>query len=146
LPGIKVKPQASLNYLAAVTGVAAATAVFWLSRAYLSPHYVSLLYLSVVVASATSFGIGPAVLAAVLSFLCWNFFFIQPVGTFYIHDPKELIALLVFLVVGIVCGVLAGRARLAEQMEALREANKLKSALLSSVSHDLRTPLCFSHR
>lgn len=54
---------------------------------------------------------------------------------------KEWLALFAFLVIGMLCGQLAGRAREAGQVEALREMDRLKSVLLSSVSHDLRTPL-----
>lgn len=138
---LETKHRAISGYLSAGLGVAVATAVFWPLRHYLTGAYACLLYLLVIVASATSAGIGPAVLASALSFLCWNFFFIAPVGTLFVRDPRELIALIVFLVVGTVCGVLGGRARVAAQVEALRETNRLKSALLSSVSHDLRTPL-----
>lgn len=138
---LNLQRKTVIGYLIAANGVAAVTVVFWGVRGYLQEGYASLLYLLVVVASATMSGTGPAILAALLGFLSWNFFFIEPTGTFYVHNPKEWLALFVFLVIGVLCGQLAGRAREAGQVEALRETDKLKSALLSSVSHDLRTPL-----
>lgn len=131
----------SFGYFTATLGVAGATVAAWSVRAHIKADYASLLYLLVIVACATTTGRGPAVLAAVLSFLGWNFFFIEPIGTFTVHDPKEWFALVVFLIIGVLCAVLGERARVAGQVEALRETGKLKSALLSSVSHDLRTPL-----
>jgi two-component system sensor histidine kinase KdpD len=45
----------------------------------------------------------------VLSFLCYNFFFIEPLYTFQVTQPHELLALIIFLIVAIVTSTLAGR-------------------------------------
>src|SRR5207253_2632407 len=91
--------------------------------------------------------------------LCFNFFFLPPVGTFTISDTENLIALFSFLMVAITAGELSAKAKRraeeaerlyqelqiafekASQAEALRRSEKLKSALLDAVTHDLRTPL-----
>jgi two-component system, OmpR family, sensor histidine kinase KdpD len=60
---------------------------------------------------AIQFGIRSAVAASVLSFLAYDFFFIDPRYELTIAEPQEFFALAVFLVVAIFTGLLAGRAR-----------------------------------
>ena len=72
---------------------------------------ISMIFLMAVIFSAVSFGIWPAVYASVLSFLAYNYFFIEPLYTFQIAQPHEFLALLVFLIVAIVTSALAGRVR-----------------------------------
>jgi len=86
---------------------------------------ISMIFLLAVVTSAVTFGIWPAVYASVLSFLAYNLFFIEPLYTFTVAEPHELLALIVFLAVAVVISTLAGRvgeqARLAaDRMRATR--------------------------
>ena len=76
---------------------------------------LSVVFLLAVLLSAVSFGIWPAIYASVLSFLAFNFFFIEPLYTFTIAEPYELLALLTFLIVAVVTSALAGRVRGAGQ-------------------------------
>src|SRR5262245_53788389 len=64
---------------------------------------------------------GPGVFAAILATLGFNFFFLPPLYTFTISDPRNVTALLVFLVSGLLIGRLSAlaRKRLA-QLEAER--------------------------
>jgi two-component system sensor histidine kinase KdpD len=98
--------------------------------------------------------------------LSFNFFFLPPVHTFTITQPQNWVALVAFLLTALTAGQLSARARQrAEEAEsgrreverlyrelqaaferesraeALRQAERLKSALLDGVTHDLRTPL-----
>lgn len=118
------------GYVWAASGVASATALFWLARGYLDKDHASLLYLPVVIACATRFGFGPAVLAAIGSFICWNFFFLPPFGTWVVQDPKDWLALFVFLVAALATAHLAAQARAqaytAQSRE--REARALQQA------------------
>jgi two-component system sensor histidine kinase KdpD len=115
---------------------------------------------------ATAWGPKPAVLASLLGAACFNFFFLPPVGTFHIAHLENWIALLVFLITGMTVGQLSSRAKLradeataarqeierlyhelqdtferSSQAKALKQSERLKSALLDAVTHDLRTPL-----
>ena len=47
-------------------------------------------------------------MASFLSFVAYNFFFIEPIYTLTVAEPHELFALLVFLVVAVFAGSLAG--------------------------------------
>jgi len=109
------------GYAWAAGGVGAATLLFWLARGYLDKGHASLLYLPVVIACATRFGFGPAVLAAVGSFICWNFFFLPPFGTWAVEDPKDWLALFVFLVAALATARLAAQARAQAHEAQARE-------------------------
>jgi K+-sensing histidine kinase KdpD len=116
---------------------------------------VSMVFLLAVLFAATRFGLRPALLASALSFLSYNFFFIEPLHSFSVTQPHELLALFVLLAVAVLTSAIAGRARdqartaierarLAEEVNAVRataEAERVRNTLLASVSHDFRTPL-----
>src|SRR5918993_391268 len=72
---------------------------------------VSMVYLLAVVFSAARFGIWPALLSSILSFLAYNFFFIEPSHTLSVAQPHELLALFVFLAIAVLTATIAGRAR-----------------------------------
>jgi two-component system sensor histidine kinase KdpD len=113
----------------------------------------------VVLLVATVFGSRPALVASLLGVFSFNFFFLPPLYTLTISEPQNWIALFVFFVVAITVGQLSAKAKRraeeaerlygelqdafekASQAEALRRSEKLKSALLDAVTHDLRTPL-----
>jgi two-component system sensor histidine kinase KdpD len=77
----------------------------------LSLPNLSMIFLTAVLFCAMQFGTRAAVIAALLSFLAYNFFFIEPLYTLTIAQPHELFALLIFLVVAVLTGSMAGRIR-----------------------------------
>ncbi|HEX4928504.1 MAG TPA: DUF4118 domain-containing protein [Burkholderiales bacterium] len=133
------------NYLKSALAVAVVALVgHVLTRVVPLPH-VSVLFLAAVVTSATLWGLGPSLFAAILSVAAGSFLFYRPIYSFHVASPQDFADLIVFVVVAVLTGRLAARmrsqareiaeARLKVQGEALREA------LLNSVSHDLQTPL-----
>ena len=78
---------------------------------WLQNEALGMLFLAVVVAAATVWGLVIAVFTATLSFLAWNFFFIPPLYKFTIYEPRDVIAIFVFLGVAISTGWLASRLR-----------------------------------
>src|SRR6187399_1176023 len=82
--------------------VATAVCAGWLISALVPLPNISMVFLMAVLFAAVSFGIWPAIYASGLSFLAYNFFFIEPLYTFQIAEPHELFALIVFLIVAIV--------------------------------------------
>ncbi|MFL5925840.1 MAG: DUF4118 domain-containing protein [Gaiellaceae bacterium] len=106
---------------------------------------LGVLYVIAVVAVAVLYGLAYAIPVSVASMLTFNFLFLQPVHTFRLHDSANWVALTVYLVVGVVVGELATRsrrlARQAVEAETLRQSDAVKTAVLRSVSHDLRSPL-----
>jgi two-component system sensor histidine kinase KdpD len=129
------------EYLVVVLVVVAATGLFVPLRSYFAKGQWALIYLLIVVIIGNVSGFRAALLASVLAFFSWNYFLIPPYHTFAVDDPKDLLSLLVFLVVGVIIGYQTGKLRELAQVKALHEADKLKSTLISSVSHELKTPL-----
>jgi len=120
------------NYGVAVLLVFSTTFVLWLLRDTLTPANFSLIYLLGVLAVAMRQGTRASLLAAVLSFLCFNFFLIQPLYTFIVADPREVIDLIVFLIVAIVTGQLA--ANLRQQTATAQEQAHEKDILYKLTS------------
>lgn len=69
---------------------------------------VALIFLLPVGLSATFWGLLPGTLAAFACFLTFNYFFIQPIGTFTVHDSEDFIILMAFLGVTIVFSQMVG--------------------------------------
>jgi two-component system sensor histidine kinase KdpD len=124
---------------------ATATLLLWALRSELTPANISLIYLLTVLVVAVLQGTGPSLLVSLISFLCFNFFLVKPLYTFHVADPRELIDLLVFFACASLTGQLASYARIqaerAQRSRTFEEADRLKTALLHAVSHDLRTPI-----
>jgi two-component system sensor histidine kinase KdpD len=86
-----------------------------------------------------------SVFAALVSVAAFNFFFVPPFFTFAIGDLKHAVTFVVMFLVAVVISGLTERVRhRAEETQKARrevEAEQLRSSLLRSISHDLRTPL-----
>lgn len=88
---------------------------------------VAIFFLLAVLTCGIRFGVASAISASVLAFLGYNFFFIEPVHTFTVAEPYELVALLVFLAVSIMTASLSGR--LHRQAELIGERADATEAL-----------------
>jgi two-component system sensor histidine kinase KdpD len=143
--GIRARTPGFLPYLkSALTVAAVGFAGHVLTELLPLPH-VSVLFLAAVVASATLWGLGPSLFAAILSIAAGSYLFYRPIYDFRVANPQDAADLVVFVVVAVLTARLAAgmrrqareiaEARLKAQGEALREA------LLNSMSHDLQTPL-----
>jgi two-component system sensor histidine kinase KdpD len=110
----------ALPFLWSTVAIGAAVAVGHALAALTPLPNLSMVFLMAVLFSAVSFGIWPAVYASVLSFLAYNFFFIEPLYTFTVAKPHELFALVVFLAVAVMTSALAGRVREQARISANR--------------------------
>src|SRR3954469_7667549 len=81
------------SYAWTVGAVALATLAGLALTAVVPLPNVSMVFLFAVLFAAARFGLWLALLASVLSFLAYNFFFIEPVHTFSVAEPHELLAL-----------------------------------------------------
>ncbi|MCP1314473.1 MULTISPECIES: ATP-binding protein [unclassified Halomonas] len=114
-------------------------------QAWLALANLSLVFLSAVLACAILASGYAAVLSALVGFVTFNFFFTEPRYSLLVAEREQLLTLCFFLLVALVVGRVAGESR--RRMQALgaarlaEERERLRSALLASVSHDLRTPL-----
>lgn len=103
------------------------TLPLWRIRDALTLANFSLIYLLLTLVVAVWLGTTPSLVAAFVSFFCFNFFLIRPYYTLTVKDPRELIDLLIFLLVALITGQLAAYARRQAEMahNRAREQNIL---------------------
>jgi two-component system, OmpR family, sensor histidine kinase KdpD len=87
---------------------------------------LSMLYLMVIQATAIVAGRLAAVVAAILSFLVVNYYFVNPIGQWTVSNPDEWLALVMFLVTGLVSGQMAAELR-ARAREASARENEMST-------------------
>ena len=109
------------QHLWSAAGVGVATLVGLGLTSLIRLPNVSMVFLAAVLFSAARFGIWPALVSSGLSFLAYNFFFIEPLHTFSVTEPHELLALFVFLIAAVLTSTIAGRARDQAQRAAQRD-------------------------
>ncbi len=113
--------------------------------AYMGYRLIGFVLLLAVSVIAVLFDILPVLLAAALSALIWDFFFIEPRFTFHIGSTDDAIMLLLYFIVSMINAALTYKIRQVEKLAREKEerANnvKLYNTLLNSLSHELRTPI-----
>ena len=120
---------------------------------------IVMIYLLGVVVIAMRFGYVPSLVTIALSVAAFDFFFTVPHFSFAVDDKRYLLTFVIMVFVAFVISNLnervrrlaarttelaLDRARLAEEAQRVHaeiQTERLRNALLSSVSHDLRTPL-----
>jgi K+-sensing histidine kinase KdpD len=142
-----------------LAGIAAVVAGLRLLLGVANPTIAALTLLLIVLIVAATSRLWVALVAAIAAMFSFNYFFLPPLGTWTIADPQNWVALFVFLAVCVIASNLSAavraraqeaqdaaieRARFLEERKAAeltRQSEELKSALLASIGHDLRTPL-----
>jgi two-component system sensor histidine kinase KdpD len=127
-----------LGYTVATVGIAALTAILLQYRDDLTPLSVGFGYLVVVVVAAAIGRLGPGLLASILAFLTFNYFFLPPYDTFIIDRAEYVVVLFVFLALSILISTLL--ARVADRAEAA-EAREMELSILQSLSAQLTAVL-----
>ncbi|HEV8106920.1 MAG TPA: DUF4118 domain-containing protein [Burkholderiales bacterium] len=128
---------------------AAATLAATLMGLGMRPHFelvnIAMVYLLAVVVIALRFTRAPTIFTSVLSVAAFDYFFVPPSGAFSVDDPQYLVTFAMMLGVGVVISQLTTSVRARAQAQARlaleAETERIRNALLSSISHDLRTPL-----
>ncbi|MFL6214373.1 MAG: ATP-binding protein [Blastocatellia bacterium] len=100
-----------LGYSVSLGGAAFVTVLYKAMITGVNETTVALSFLLVVLAVASMYGLGPAIVGSVVGMLCFNFFFLPPYGTLTIHDPQNWVALLAFLVTAVTASHLSSAAR-----------------------------------
>ncbi|HEX7054971.1 MAG TPA: DUF4118 domain-containing protein [Burkholderiales bacterium] len=106
---------------------------------------VAMVYLLAVVVIALRFSRGPAIATAVFSVAAFDVLFVPPQGRLTVHDVQYVLTFAIMLAVALVISRLVehvrARARSEAALQLEAETERMRSALLASISHDLRTPL-----
>ena len=111
----------AVQYGAALGGVIAITLLNLVLSRFIGAHSVGLVFLVGIVGMALRLGRGPVYLAATLSALIWNYFFLPPKFTFYIQNFDDLMMFGMYFVVAVAMGRLISRIRAKERMDRRRE-------------------------
>ncbi|HEX5840006.1 MAG TPA: ATP-binding protein, partial [Anaerolineales bacterium] len=100
---------------------------FFVLRDVLDTTLIALLYLIPLGMITAFWGLGPGITGALVTFLTLNYLFIQPYYTFTVHQPTDIVILVVFLIVAVVISQLVGQAQagLAAARAREREATQL---------------------
>jgi two-component system, OmpR family, sensor histidine kinase KdpD len=109
-----------VRYLVSTTVTAAIVAVYfrWL---HVNETTVALTLLLVILVVAANWGLRQAIYLSLISATAFNFFFLPPVLTFTIGDVRNWVALLAFLVTGVIASRLAERARTQARIARRRQ-------------------------
>src|SRR6266545_1535320 len=122
------------GYAVAILGTVALTLSFLPVRSDITPLSKGFGFLAVVVVAAAVGGLGPGILASLLGFLAFNFFFIPPYGTFVIVRAEDVVVLFVFLGLSILISALLARAT---ERAASAEAREAELRTLQTLSAEL---------
>ena len=105
-PTFEIRP-----YIVALAAVTIALGVSRSIQPYFGIENVDLVFLVAVVVIAVRYGLLPSLAASLAASLCYNFFFLPPLYTFTIADPKNLAAFVFFILVALLISNLAARVR-----------------------------------
>ncbi|WP_167855979.1 sensor histidine kinase [Natronospirillum operosum] len=148
----KLTAKRCVEYVVAtVLPILVASMLYWvLTEAQYPIALMALLLCSVW--SATYGSLGSALVAASVSFLSFNFFFTAPQFTLVMDDLNDWALAITLLIVAALIGLQTEqlRRKLIDDAQARAEIERithekdrelLRTALMSSLSHDLKTPL-----
>ena len=151
-----MRNRIALAALSSLAAVGLVTGAIFALRPIAPVLSLGVLYLFAVLPVAAVWGLWFGTVVSVVSMLAFNWFFLPPTHTFELRESENWVALAVYLVTAVSVSGLAARARrraaeaeaaLAALIDASKEREELsrsdtaKTAVLRSVSHDLRSPL-----
>jgi two-component system sensor histidine kinase KdpD len=94
---------------------------------------------------AIVFNILPVLVAALLSALIWDVFFIPPRFTLHVDNAEDGFLLVMYFIIAMINAVFTSKVREAERITRLKEERaasvKLYNTVLNSLSHELKTPI-----
>ncbi|HVX50215.1 MAG TPA: ATP-binding protein [Chitinophagaceae bacterium] len=133
------------QYLISIVTVLSVSGICFSLHNYIGVEIVAFIQLLTLTVIAMFFDILPVLLTAFLSVVIWQFFFLKPMFDWHIVDTADEIMLSMYFVIALLNAVLTYKIRqiekIARQKEEKAQVLKLYNTLLSSLSHELRTPI-----
>lgn len=130
-PAAPAPPQASFTwraYSAAAAVIGGGCIINWLCFSWhLSETNIAMVFLLGVAIVAYALGRGPAIFAAMLAVLVFDFFFIPPRLSFAVSDTQYLLTFAVMLGIGLLISTLT--ARLRDQLRGSQQVERRTAAL-----------------
>jgi two-component system, OmpR family, sensor histidine kinase KdpD len=122
------------QYTAAILVVAAMTGLNLALAGYAGYWAAAITYLAAISLAALALDRWPVLLAALLSAIAWDFFFIPPRFTMRISRTEDVLMLVLYFLVALCSGWMTGRLRVSERLLAARES---RMSRLSSLAQAL---------
>lgn len=138
-----------VQYGIALLCTALVTLLMAISGLALEPANISLIYLLAVLFTATTAGLGPGIVASVLSFLAYNFFFVEPLYILTVDNPQDVLRLISFLIAAMLSSSLAGLVhrqteQLGQRAAELESLYAVSQAISAQVDLDRIMPVLAS--
>jgi two-component system sensor histidine kinase KdpD len=124
-------------------GLVVATTIFFARIVPLNATTAGFCYLVAILLIATKGGLVESTIASIAAMLCFNFYFLPPIGTFTISDPQNWIALFAFLATSLTASQLSARAKIRahESEERRNEIERLYSLSRALLLIDTTRPI-----
>ena len=130
------------DYGKVLTVIVLVTLCGWFTpTTFLSYNALGYIYLLSVILLSMRIRRWPALIAAVLSAIAWNFFFVPPRLSFSSLHVDDSLLLAIYFVAAIIGGQLASLRTEANRAKLLAASESMHQTLLDSVSHELKTPI-----
>ncbi|HEY2398134.1 MAG TPA: ATP-binding protein [Solirubrobacteraceae bacterium] len=127
------RPSRAAGVLAALTSVAAATALIYPLKQVTPVLSLGVLYVPAVVVVSMFWGRALGIATSLLSAAAFNFFHLPPGGRFSLSDEREWVALVVFVIVAIATGMVGELARARGREAELRRQEADLSAEMAQL-------------
>src|SRR5215813_9506781 len=99
--------QLTIRILGTLLPVAGITLFYFFVFSEANSATIAMTFLLATLAVATRWGLLEAIIASIAGALCFNFFFLPPLFTFYLSDPQNWVALFAFLITAVVASRLS---------------------------------------
>ena len=140
-----MRGKRKFQYPVSILSILGVALLCFLLNDFIGYQAVALVLLLAVSLLALVFDIWPVLLAAILSAVIWNFFFIPPRFTFHIREAEDILMFLMYFMVALVHAVLTTKIKAQEKKardkEEKEKAILLYNTLFNSLSHELKTPI-----
>jgi two-component system sensor histidine kinase KdpD len=139
------RPNIKRQFLISIAVVTAITVVGLFIYHLTGYRVIAFMLLVGVSALAMFLDIIPVMIAALLSALIWDFFFIPPRFTLTVGTSDDRLLLLTYFVIALINAVLTNKIRKMEkavkEKDEKEKSIRFYSTLFHSLSHELRTPI-----
>lgn len=143
--GSPIRVTALLSELTLSFAIVLGTTAICSKLIHVNVTTVALAYLLGILAIATAWGRVQSIAASVFAMLCFNYFFLPPIGQFTIADPQNWVALFAFLATALAGSELSDRAKRQtfEAKARQRETEQLYALSRSILLTDVSRPIGF---